>query len=301
MGQKLDPFLLIKTNYTQMNPAMQQIADFLLSWQPDLVNFTIGEIAEKSGVSNASVTRFVQMLGYENFKAFHRSLQEYMLAHRGEAKERQNTSPLLYGGGVPSSKDSEEVCRYVIESEMEMLRDTLMLMDFKTIEQVAQQILGARSVLFIGEGRSFLAAQSACTRFMRLGVVCNAFGDFHGMISATSVLNEQDLLVGISNMGSSSAVVKCMRYARKNGVKTVGVTSVKSSLLAATSDAVILTGFNYRNFANRNEATFYEPGSENLPQFSVIECLYLLAGNLQKNDFLTRYLECAKFMDDVRC
>lgn len=301
MGQTSDPFLRIKSNYTQMNPAMQQIADFLLSWQPDLVNFTIGEIAEKSGVSNASVTRFVQMLGYENFKAFHRSLQEYLVTHRAESKERQNASPLLYGGGVPSSGDSEEVCRYVIESEMEMLRDTLMLMDFKTIERVARRLLEVRSVVLIGEGRSFLAAQSACTRFVRLGILCTAHGDFHGMISAVSALTEEDMLVGISNMGSSSSVVKCMRYAQKNGVGTVGVTSVKNSMLAAASDDVILTGFNYRNFANRNEVSFYEPGSENLPQFSVIECLYLLAGNLQKKDFLTRYSECAKFMDDTRC
>ena len=299
MEVSADPFLAIKSNYVQFNPAMQQIADLLLSRSPDLINSTIGDIAEKSGVSNASVTRFVQMLGYDNFKSFHRSLQQYLLAQRLESKEQQNASSLIYGGGVPNTDDPEGICRYVIESEIEMLRDTLQLMDFDTVRRVAQQIINARSVLFLGEGRSFLAAQSACTRFVRLGVICNAYGDFHSMASAVAALEEQDLVVGISNMGRSGPVIKCMRFARKQRVRTVAITSVKNSPLAEYADELILTGFNYGNFANRNQVTFYEPGSENLPQFSVIDCLYLLAGSLQKKDFLKRYYDCAAMIDET--
>lgn len=294
-----DPFLAIKANYVQFNPAMQQIADVLLSRSPDLINFTIGELAEKSGVSNASVTRFVQMLGYENFKAFHRSLQQYLLSQRLELKEQRTASSLIYGGGVPNTDDPEGICRYVIESEIEMLRDTLQLMNFDTVRRVAQQITNARSVLFLGEGRSFLAAQSACTRFMRLGIICNAYGDFHSMASAVAALKEEDLVVGISNMGRSDPVLKCMRFAQKHGVRTVVITSVKNAPLTEYADELILTGFNYGNFANRGQATFYEPGSENLPQFSVIDCLYLLAGSLQDRSFLKRYYDCAAMIDET--
>ncbi|MBQ3089957.1 MAG: MurR/RpiR family transcriptional regulator [Oscillospiraceae bacterium] len=293
-----DPFLIIKSNYTQFNPAMQQIADLILTRSPELINSTIGDIAERAGVSNASVTRFVQMLGYDNFKTFHRSLQHSLLSHRLASKEQQNASSLIYGGGVPNTDDPEGICRYVIESEIEMLRDTLQLMDFKVIKRVAQKILNARSVIFIGEGRSFLAAQSAFTRFVRLGVLCSAFGDLHSMIAGVCVLDERDLLVGISNMGRSGPVNQCLQYAKEKGIPTVAVTSVGGSPIAKLADELILTGLNYGNFANRSQATFYEPGSENLPQFSVIDCLYLLAGSLQQKGFLERYYECAKMIDE---
>lgn len=294
-----DPFLTIKSNYTQFNPAMQRIADLVLTQSTELINSTIGQIAEKAGVSTASVTRFVQMLGYDNFKSFHRSLQQCLLSHRLETKGQQNTSSLLYGGGVPNTDDTAGICHYVIESEIEMLKDTLQLMDFDTIERVARRMIDARSIAFLGEGRSLLAAQSACTRFIRLGILCNAYGDFHSMISGLAALDERDLVIGISNMGRSSPVIQCVGYAREKGIPTVAVTSVKGSPLATEADELILTGLNYGNFANRTQATFYEPGSENLPQFSVVDCLYLLAGRLQKKDFLTRYYECAQMIDET--
>jgi len=52
------------------NPAMRRIADILITDTQSLLNCSIGDIAEKSNVSAASVTRFVQILGYKNFKAF---------------------------------------------------------------------------------------------------------------------------------------------------------------------------------------------------------------------------------------
>ena len=73
-----DPFLLIKLNYIQMNPAMKQIADVLLSRRTESSRMTIGELAAASGVSNATVTRFVQMLGFENYKAFSTSIQRFL-------------------------------------------------------------------------------------------------------------------------------------------------------------------------------------------------------------------------------
>lgn len=294
-----DPFLTIKSNYVRFNPAMQQIADVLLTGSADLINATIGDVAEKSGVSNASVTRFVQMLGYENFKAFHKSLQQYLLSQRLEQKEQRTASSLIYGGGIPNTNDPEGICRYVIESEIEMLRDTLNLMKFDVVLRVAKQLIDARSILFIGEGRSYLAALSACTRFTRLGMICSAHGDFHSMASGVAALGEKDLLVGISNMGRSGPVCKCMRFAMEHGVKTVAITSVRNAPLTEFADELILTGFNYGNFANRGQVTFYEPGSENLPQFSVIDCLYLLAGRLQNPSFLSRYYDCAALIDET--
>ena len=60
---------------------------------------------------------------------------------------------MLYAGGFPNKQDPESVCRYVIGSEIEMLNDTLSLMDFSLMERVAELIDRARQVIFLGEGR----------------------------------------------------------------------------------------------------------------------------------------------------
>lgn len=296
-----DPFLLIKLNYIQMNPAMKHIADVLLSQRTESSRLTIGELASRSGVSNATVTRFVQMLGFENYKTFSHSLQQFL-------QEKQThpglTSPsshaMLYAGGFPNKQDPESVCRYVIGSEIEMLNDTLSLMDFSLIKKVAELINSARQVIFLGEGRSHLAAESACSRFSRIGILCSSPTGFHNTIPAICMAESNDLVIGISNMGHSPSVAEGLTMAREQHIPTVAITSVKGSPVDLAADHTILTGFNYCSFSKPSQATCYEPGSENLPQYSVIDCLYLMCVMRKDQDCLDRYYRSATLINEKR-
>ncbi|MDR2471685.1 MAG: hypothetical protein LBD09_06215, partial [Treponema sp.] len=59
--------LQIKNQYSEFNPAMKQIADFILTPGNELP-LSLGQLASASGVSDASVTRFVHLLNYKSFK-----------------------------------------------------------------------------------------------------------------------------------------------------------------------------------------------------------------------------------------
>ncbi len=300
MKENVNPFLAIKANYIQMNPAMKRIADVLLENPPKRGGYTIGMLAEKSGVSNATVTRFVRALGFENYKTFLRAIQESFEDERKGEKGLSSGQAVLYAGGFPNSRDAESVCRYVIGSEVEMLNDTLSLLDFELMEKVAEMILEARQVLFMGEGHSFLAAQSACLRFRMLGVLCNCFGDFQNMVSGVGMARPGDLAVGISNMGYSSPVTESLRHANERGIQTVAITGVKGSPVNQAADISIMTGFNYGSFSNQNQSTCYEPGSENMPQYSVIDSLYLMCVMRKDDSFLEQYYSTLALVDEKR-
>ena len=60
----------IKSRYPQMNEAMRRIADYVISSESDIIYLKASDFAEKSGVSTASVSRFVKLLGYKNFNEF---------------------------------------------------------------------------------------------------------------------------------------------------------------------------------------------------------------------------------------
>lgn len=301
MRGNLDLILEIKSKYVHMNPAMKRIADTLLEWPPSQRDgYTIGELAEKSGVSNATVTRFVHYLGFDNYKMFHREMKEAYIQKTGMEKDSPSYPPLLFAGGFPNRQDAESVCRYVLESEIEMLRDTLSLLDFELMESVACMILKARQIVFLGEGHSYLAAQSACMRFRRLGVLCGAYSDFHGMASGVCMAKEGDLVIGISNMGGSAPVTECLEYARRNGVKTIAITSVKESPVDRAAEISLLTGFNYGSFSSVGESTCYEPGSENIPQYSIIDCLYLVCAMKMDGEFRKRYQQTKMMIEEKR-
>ena len=279
---------------------MKRIADVLLENPPKRGGYTIGMLAEKSGVSNATVTRFVRALGFENYKTFLRAIQESFEDERKGEKGLSSGQAVLYAGGFPNSRDAESVCRYVIGSEVEMLNDTLSLLDFELMEKVAEMILEARQVLFMGEGHSFLAAQSACLRFRMLGVLCNCFGDFQNMVSGVGMARPGDLVVGISNMGYSSPVTESLRHANERGIQTVAITGVKGSPVNQAADISIMTGFNYGSFSNQNQSTCYEPGSENMPQYSVIDSLYLMCVMRKDDSFLEQYYNTLALVDEKR-
>ena len=300
-GMSIDPYLVIKLNYIQMNPAMKRIADTLLSSEADVSRFTIKQLSESSGVSNATVTRFIKMLGFDNFKAFSHTLQEYVKNKATDADRTPSTNyAVMYAGGFPHERTAESICHYVIGSEMEMLNDTLSLMSFPDMERIADLIIGARHVVFLGEGRSFLATQSACWRFTSIGVLCHCYGDSHGMLTSICMARKDDLVIGISNLGHSALVLEGLERAKRAGIHTVAITSVKGSPVDTAADDTLLTGFNYGNFANPSVATCYEPGSENLPQYSMIDCLYLICVMRQKQECLDRYYKAARLIDATR-
>lgn len=296
----MDLILEIKAKYAHMNPAMKRIADTLLERTPDQNGYTIGMLAQKSSVSTATVTRFVHYLGFENYKSFHREMQNAYALRESEDARDGAEPPFLFAGGFPNQKDAKSVCHYVLESETEMLKDTLSLMDYELMERVAHIILNARQVLFVGEGYSYLAAQSACMRFRRLGVLCVAYADYHGMAAGVCMAKPDDLIVGISNMGASALVTECLERARKSGAKTIAITSVKESPVDKAAELTLLTGFNYGSFSSMDQSTCYEPGSENIPQYSIIDCLYLICVMNMDESFLERYQETKEMIEEKR-
>lgn len=300
MNGNVDPFLIIKSNYIQMKPAMKRIANVVLAQPMKSDGYTIGKLAEKSHVSTATVTRFVRNLGFENYKTFLKAIRNSLIETQKRSNLPVHKTMLRNVNRAVDLNDTESICRYVIGNEIELLSDTLSLLDFGVIERVVDWIMKARHVLFLGEGRSYLAAESACLRFQRLGVLCNCHGDVHSMIPEISMADPSDLVIGISNMGRSVPVTGCVKRAKKRGIKTVAITSVKGSPLNHAADLSILTGFNYGNATEPNEIIGYEPGSENIPQHSVINCLYLMCVLRKDETFPEKYAETAMLIEGER-
>ena len=54
----------------EMNPAQSRIAKYILANPEKLPGMPIGQLAKESGVSEATISRFVKYLGCANYRAF---------------------------------------------------------------------------------------------------------------------------------------------------------------------------------------------------------------------------------------
>ena len=123
----------------------------------------------------------------------------------------------------------------------------------------------ARRVEFYGVGNSGIVAQDAQHKFFRFGISTVAYADTHIQMMAASVLSEQDVLVVISNSGSSIELLDAVRIARENRAPVIAITRVDSPL-ASLADCVL-------SVAAQEDSELYTPMVSRLLQLVVVDIL----------------------------
>lgn len=127
---KQDVLSLIEQNYPSLSPSAQAIANYLQQHPLAIVSQTSAEIAEQTGTSKATVSRFFRQLGFE-------SQQD---AKQSQLALRQSGVPLLTQG-TTIDQTAEELKN--LSLTFEGLRP-------ETINEVSTQLAKASRVTLIG-------------------------------------------------------------------------------------------------------------------------------------------------------
>lgn len=105
------------------------MGDYLYQHQRLVIQFSVTELADATGTSEASVIRFSQKLGYPGFSALKIAL----------ALELQDATPAVLGD-LDESDDLVTIKRKVIEGSIGGLRDTLDLLDDAALSHAVDAI-----------------------------------------------------------------------------------------------------------------------------------------------------------------
>ena len=108
----------------------------------------------------------------------------------------------------------------------------------ESIDKATDLLANASSITFFGLGGSGPVALDAQHKFFRFGVPVVAHTDYINQRMIVSMMKEGDLLVLISFTGRTAEIVETAKIAKKNGVKTIALTS-DDSPLAKLSDVVL--------------------------------------------------------------
>jgi DNA-binding MurR/RpiR family transcriptional regulator len=124
-------------------------------------------------------------------------------------------------------------------------------------------------VVITGIGGSGTAAAHAGARFLLLGVNAKVYADFHYMLMAAALLTRDDVVLAISNSGTTRETVEAVRVARENGAKIIAVTNNPLSPLSREADLVLAT-------AAREPTLPGEVDGSLVCQISIIDALFSL-------------------------
>ena len=211
--------------------ADQLLADLTINHPQTVIKLSARELGRQCNISEASVIRFVQKLGYEGLTDFKTALQHELVTSQNPAW------PDFYGKDTPS-----EALSKVIALCSQALQNLMSVLDTDEVAQAANLISEADVIHFFSAGGSVRVAQHAIFKLMRMGYLAIGYSEYFAQMAQTSVLTPQSVAFGISFTGSTKSVCDAMAAAREVGAHTIGLTNFAGTPILLYSDIKLITG-----------------------------------------------------------
>ncbi|MDG4788453.1 MurR/RpiR family transcriptional regulator [Micromonospora sp. WMMD1102] len=252
----------VRSQLTEFTGALQRVAEQVLSDPAAAARATIVELAERSGTSPATVTRFCRALGFEGYA----DLRLGIAAETGRAHSAGWTVDI--GREIQPTDPLERVLGQVIAADTRAMHDTAALLDLAEVERAAEAIAGAARVNIFGASGSGLVGTEMQFSLHRIGVAAWAWNDVHEGLAGAALLRSGDVALGISHTGRTRETIETLAEAGSHGATTVALTGFPRSPLAELADIVLLTA---------SQATTFRPDalSARHPQLVVLDLLYI--------------------------
>jgi DNA-binding MurR/RpiR family transcriptional regulator len=257
--QQTGTLIRLRGLYPSLKTALRKVADVILR-QPEMAIYaSVNEVAAVSTVSEATVMRFCRILGFKGFQDFKIAL----------AREMVIPSPRFHEDLSNEGEDEIAVVRKIFQTNGAALQDTLEILEIEAMQEAAQLLLTARQIMVVGVGGSGPAVTYAGNRFLLLGLKACMYTDFYLMLMAASMLSRGDVVLGISNLGTTREIVETAGIAREKGARVMCITNNSLSPLARICNPALVT-------ASREVTLPEEAVASLVCQIGILDALFAL-------------------------
>ena len=227
----------ITAQYHSLTRSGKKLADYIFAHTGEAQYFSISTLAENSGVSEASITRFCHGLGLAGYNDFKLALAKTdHVTDMGELSD----SPQ----GIASEDSLNTIFPKIHKASVLSLNDTLELLDENAINKAVDLLVQADRVFCFGNGGSMVMAMEAWARFSTATSRFVHVSDSHMQIMNTALATSRDVLLVFSYSGSTKDMEDTLQIAREHGVSIILVTHYPNSRAAQFADVVLLCGYN---------------------------------------------------------
>lgn len=227
----------ITAQYHSLTRSGKKLADYIFAHTGEAQYFSISTLAENSGVSEASITRFCHGLGLAGYNDFKLALAKTdHVTDMGELSD----SPQ----GIASEDSLNTIFQKIHKASVLSLNENLELLDEDAINKAVDLLVQADRVFCFGNGGSMVMAMEAWARFSTATSRFVHVSDSHMQIMNTALATSRDVLLVFSYSGSTKDMEDTLQIAREHGVSIILVTHYPNSRAAQFADVVLLCGYN---------------------------------------------------------
>lgn len=228
--------------FPRLSKGQKLIAEYILKHYDKAAFMTAAKLGISVGVSESTVVRFANELGFSGYPKLQKALQELIKNKLTTVQRIELSNDFI---------SEETALKGVLKSDMENIRATLEKINHKTFEEVVNSIFSAKRIYILG-----LRSSTALADFLgfylgliieNVKIVGYGISDiFEQMIN----VSEGDLVIGIGFPRYAARTIEALSFAQSRGAKVVAITDSLLSPLAARADYTLIAQSNMASFVD---------------------------------------------------
>lgn len=217
----------ITERYNEIFQAEKKAADFILKNPKIAVNFNVSELANYSGVSDATVIRLCKHLGYKGY------YQMKMCLSRDIGRQQESLKPI-----EPADTSMSAVFKRLAETVLA----SGAALDEKVFKRCIQLLKECSELHLVATGNTTPLCTYYGPRIERLGIRCTYSIIPEHYLNHIYLADKNSVVLAISGSGTSINVVRALELARERQLKIMAITGYRYSPISKISDYLLLSG-----------------------------------------------------------
>ncbi|HEX7065230.1 MAG TPA: MurR/RpiR family transcriptional regulator [Bacillales bacterium] len=249
----------IQESLNYLKPSERKVADYILENPDKVVNYSVQKLAELANVSEATIVRFSRTLKCKGFQELKLRIA-YDLNNSGDSKD--SYEEIAADGSVHSLIQS------VSHNNMQSIKDTLSVLSEEETEKAVDSLRSARKIGVYGIGASAVIAEDFKQKITRIDRWCETGLGFDAQATISANLNENDVVLGISNSGQTLDIIRSLSLAKDNGATIISLTKFGDNPVSQLADI--------RLYASSLEKSIRSGAmSSRISMLNVVDILYI--------------------------
>jgi RpiR family transcriptional regulator, carbohydrate utilization regulator len=256
----------IQTMRDSLTPGQRRVGDAVVADPHAVILASVGELAARSHSSEAAVSRFARVLGYNSYAEFKLAL----------SRDLVGTTQAIHED-VDGADDVALVAEKVVAANIRAIDDTYRGLDVRTLEQAADALIAAERIAFFGFGVSAIVARDARHHFLRTSKDTIAVDDAHEQVMWATSARPGDVVLLFSHTGTSRDLCDVAELARAEGATVVSGTNHGTSPLTTRADINLFT-------SSRETRYREESVSSRIAAMTIVDILYVVVSLTQSDE-----------------
>lgn len=276
----LDITQRIKKNYTHFSKGQKRLATLIIRDCTKVVDLTAARLGQLVDLSESTVVRFANVLGYDGYSDFQRAIQQLAKTRLTPTQRIEITKKRI---------GRKDIIENVMQSDINKLRYTFENLDRDDFYSSVDAILAAKRIYVIGarstQPVAHLLSYNLSLIFdnVKLVQISSTAEVFEQMFT----IGEGDVLIAFSFPRYSSKVVNAVKFANSKSAKVIVVTDSKASPLVQHST--------YSLIAQTDMASFMDSV---VAPISIINAIIIEITHRREGEILDRFEKLERLWDE---